>query len=329
MMIITMNKQKGFSIVEVFVAVGVGIILMTGVINIYLASKRTYQMNNEIINFQENARYISTRLGEELRMAGHAGCVDTFERGLTFISSDFNEDAATFYRSPVQGMEYTASSDVPNPLIPTSTNAPAINALNPAALPNSDILSVQYAGSDLTQITANMTTTTATLAIDSANSELGEIEDGDIMVIADCNDANVFVSDNTTASDSSIAHDGAFIKSFAQSEEGLWPTVMRFESNTYYVGQDNVLYQRNNLTGQTVRLFDGITSMNITYGVEDTNGLRYMNATDIAAENLMNRILIIKIDYNLRSRNQVETASGSDYTQRSYSTTVVLRNQGD
>jgi len=324
-----MKKQQGFSIVEVIVAIGIGVILMTGVINIYLASKRTYQVNNEIINFQENARYISSRFGEELRMAGHAGCVDTFVRGLTFISGDFNTNAATFYASPVQGFEYTSSSDTPNPSLPTGTAAPAVGALNPAALSNSDILSIQYAGSDLTEINVNMTSPAVTLSLDSANSQLGEIDDGDIMVIADCNDANVFVATNDPASDAAASHDNPFIKSFTRSEEGLWPTVMRFVSNTYYVGQNNVLYQRNNLTGQTVRLFDGITSMDITYGVQDANGVRYMNATDISAENLMNRILIIKIDYTLRSIDKVETASGSDYTERNFVSTVVLRNQGD
>lgn len=329
MMMINMNKQQGFSIVEVFVAIGVGIILMTGVINIYLASKQTYQMNNEIVTFQENARYISTRLGEELRMAGHAGCVDTFQRGLTFIEGDFNSNAATFYSAPVQGLEYTGTTSAPNPVLPTGTGAPAGNALSPEALPDSDILSIQYAGSDLTEINLDMATAAADVSLNTTGSNLGEIEGGDIMVIADCNDANVFVSDNAVGSESSIAHDSAFIKPFARSTEGLWPTVMRFESNTYYVGEDNVLYQRNNLTGQTVKLFDGITSMDITYGVQDTNGMRYMNATQIDNARLMSQILIIKIEYTLRSLKKVETATGTDYTTRNYTTTVVLRNQGD
>jgi hypothetical protein len=162
-----------------------------------------------------------------------------------------------------------------------------------------------------------------------------DISPNSMLVIADCGMANVFIA-GAGSTNSSVSHNG-LTKAFAQMESGLWPTIMQFVSNTYYVANDangvSSLYVRDNITPSTAKIFEGIQSMDILYGVKDSTGSRYMNGDEIAAANLMTKIFSTRITFNLRSLKKVDTATASgasqDYLNKQFTSTVVLRNQGD
>jgi len=123
----------------------------------------------------------------------------------------------------------------------------------------------------------------------------------------------------------------ALVKTF-QKTGSMWPTVMRFVSRTYYIGSGtlaNALYRRDNLTGRTEKLLEGIQTINLLYGVDVSGNMQYMEADDISSASLMDKILMIKIDFTLVSTEKVATgATEKDYTTRVFSTTIDLRNQG-
>ncbi|MFK5893787.1 MAG: PilW family protein [Pseudomonadota bacterium] len=327
------QKNNGFTITEMMIAISIGVVLMAGISQIYLSSKQTYAMNDELIAFQENGRYITSRIAGEVRMAGHAGCVDTFERGMQFAAADFNAATRDFYITPIQVFEYSATAS-PNPSLPNGTTAPAVDILSPVAAANSDIISIQYGSYVLNQITADMSSTNANINVNASNSLMQDIIPGNMLIIADCDMANVFIAGDPS-SNSVVSH-SALSKTFSQMESGLWPTVMHFISNTYYVGTNNgvnALYVRDNISGNTAKIFEGIQSMDILYGVRDSSGSRYMDGDAIVAANLMNNIFSTRISFNLQSRKQVDTATASgtskDYITKQFTSTVVLRNQGD
>ncbi|HVV68883.1 MAG TPA: PilW family protein [Gammaproteobacteria bacterium] len=67
-------RQQGITLVEVMLACALGLFLMAGLIQIGLAGKRTFTMQQAIINLQENGHYAVYFLNQHLRMAGYAGC---------------------------------------------------------------------------------------------------------------------------------------------------------------------------------------------------------------------------------------------------------------
>jgi type IV pilus assembly protein PilW len=70
-----MLKQKqGLSLIELMVALLISSVLMAGVLMMMDISKRTYTLQTELAELQDNARFVIDELTRELRMAGHFGC---------------------------------------------------------------------------------------------------------------------------------------------------------------------------------------------------------------------------------------------------------------
>ncbi|WP_340648132.1 PilW family protein [Pseudoxanthomonas winnipegensis] len=70
------SGQRGLSLIELMIAVTIGLILIAGVIQIFSASRAAYQLSQGIARSQENARFSMDFLQRDIRMAGHAGCVN-------------------------------------------------------------------------------------------------------------------------------------------------------------------------------------------------------------------------------------------------------------
>lgn len=69
-----MNKQKGFSIVELMVALLLGLFLVSGVTGMYISSKQTYRMTDNLSRLQESMRFSLEFMSQDIRMAGYLPC---------------------------------------------------------------------------------------------------------------------------------------------------------------------------------------------------------------------------------------------------------------
>ena len=67
-------QQSGFTLVEMLVALAVGVIVFAGIGQVFISTKRTSVTQDEITLLQENSRYAAHLLGSELRHAGYLGC---------------------------------------------------------------------------------------------------------------------------------------------------------------------------------------------------------------------------------------------------------------
>lgn len=84
-----MKRQNlGFGLIELLVALALGLIVVLGVVQIFLAAKNTYVSQNSSAAMQEDARFVLSKMIQELRMVGMFGCLGT----ITDSSSggDFN-----------------------------------------------------------------------------------------------------------------------------------------------------------------------------------------------------------------------------------------------
>lgn len=67
----TARNQRGLSIIELLVAMVIGLLLMTGVLQVFLASKQTYSSNEAASRLQENGRFALEFIAQSVRMAGY------------------------------------------------------------------------------------------------------------------------------------------------------------------------------------------------------------------------------------------------------------------
>lgn len=72
----TRAGQRGFSLVELMIAMLLGLILIMGIMQIFIASKQTYGVQQSAATMQENARFVLSRISSELRQVGMFGCMD-------------------------------------------------------------------------------------------------------------------------------------------------------------------------------------------------------------------------------------------------------------
>jgi type IV pilus assembly protein PilW len=70
------RSAKGFGLIEIMVALVLGLIVSMGIVQIFIASKGTYQSQNAAARMQEDARFALSKLMQEIRMTGMYGCLD-------------------------------------------------------------------------------------------------------------------------------------------------------------------------------------------------------------------------------------------------------------
>ncbi|HEY8024590.1 MAG TPA: PilW family protein [Burkholderiaceae bacterium] len=65
------SRQAGMSIVELMVALTIGLFLMLVVANLFIGSKQTYRNQDNMSRLQENGRFAISILGKSIREAGY------------------------------------------------------------------------------------------------------------------------------------------------------------------------------------------------------------------------------------------------------------------
>jgi len=70
------RRQAGVSLIELMIAMLIGLVLILGLVQVFGASRQAYQLSQGIARNQENGRFAVDFLSRDLRMAGHTGCVN-------------------------------------------------------------------------------------------------------------------------------------------------------------------------------------------------------------------------------------------------------------
>lgn len=89
------RSSRGIGLIELMVAMTLGLIIVLGVTQIFLAAKNTYQSQNAAAGIQEDARFLLSKMTQEIRMAGFFGCQ------ANPLDSSVNGDFAAAYGAPI------------------------------------------------------------------------------------------------------------------------------------------------------------------------------------------------------------------------------------
>ncbi len=89
-----MNRaESGFGLVEMMLALALSLVLVLGAAQVFIAAKNTYQSQNSAAYLQEDARFVLSKLLQEIRMTGMFGCLRTVSDAST--AREFSHYAAT------------------------------------------------------------------------------------------------------------------------------------------------------------------------------------------------------------------------------------------
>lgn len=76
------HLQAGFSIVELMISLVLGLLLMTGVIQVFLSSRQTYATNEAMARQQENGRFALEFIARSARTAGYSDPTFSIDKSL-------------------------------------------------------------------------------------------------------------------------------------------------------------------------------------------------------------------------------------------------------
>jgi type IV pilus assembly protein PilW len=69
------QHNRGFGLIEMLIALTLGLIVVLGVVQIFISAKNTYVSQNSAAAMQEDARFVLSKMIQEIRMVGMFGCL--------------------------------------------------------------------------------------------------------------------------------------------------------------------------------------------------------------------------------------------------------------
>lgn len=183
--IATRKFARGFSLLELMIAVSISLMLLLGVVALFVSSRASYETTERLSRIQENGRYVLDQLMTDLRYAGYQGCAratQTLSRAKDYAITTLNTpNALTWnFQLAVQGFQGDGEED-------SDGFEPEldVSALDPKPSGQGDVLIVRTARRDaLPMYTTQPATGLSDLVVGPVNP--APLAVGDVAMITDC-----------------------------------------------------------------------------------------------------------------------------------------------
>lgn len=330
--------QQGFSLLEIIVALGLGMVLLAGATNLFIGSSQTFNANESLSRMQEDTRYVMSRMARDVRMAGFRGCAPS-SGILNGLNQSHDEYIAEYYGgNPLLGWDYQGpgmSGDtltLGTPLTNSDSRSDWAESSNPSGTGTLPLDNTVYnagvaAGSDV--LISNRAVVLGVFGVNSAGERVVHLdteydlpmEGIAMMVSGDCTQGEMFQQTNSSSSGNNLSItkaggnvrpgnvDGEF--SFNAEEENA--EFYDFLSTAYFVrvGDDGIpgLYERrvDSAKGaQTREIARGVEAMQIRYGIATSSNAtvaqNYVTADQVTD---WDNVVSVRVSLLVRSRDPV------------------------
>ncbi|HEX6736288.1 MAG TPA: PilW family protein [Azonexus sp.] len=273
------KAARGFSLVELMIALAVGLMMLLVVSYAYVGSKQLFRLQDSLSRMQENARFVFETLAYDIRMAGFTGCGNSASNvNALNNAADWDKNILA---APLVGYEGGGLSILPDGVAGNVLRGDALSILR-GDTPEYTVASHNAAAASI-QLVANH-----------------DIKQGEILLITDCQHTAVFqmtnVNNNNTIA--VVDHGTGNSVSPGNCTKGLGhplqcttngtpytfapgSKILRMSAVNYHVrnnanGEPALFRTRIgiNSSGNAIRfaeeLVEGVEDMQITYG-EDIN----------------------------------------------------------
>lgn len=348
---------RGFSIVELMVAITIGLIIMAAVSTIFVNSKTSYTTQESMARLQESARVAMNFVSKDLRLAGYYGCFDDMQNLYSVLQS--SAGAAYNFSVAVEGVEGDTGTLYPSnvaPVLPTSATAPAVTSKY-ANCPNyvggkctgTDAIAIRTSDpASFIPLIAAMPNKSAIITVSAGAG----FQTGDIVLVSDCGGADLvqITSVTNTSGTQTLDHvTGSGTPGNRNPPDLSRPygppggEIRKFVNRFYYVGTGTSGYPtlfRQTISGTNrEELIEGIQDMQVTYGLAnsgiDRTPRAYLPANDASLGNstanwanvVSARLIFTSIPINTSNPSAPVNASSTTLVQpKQFTSTVLLRN---
>jgi type IV pilus assembly protein PilW len=177
------RRHAGFSLIELMIAMVLGLVVIAGAGSVFLASSRTYQTNQALSEVQTNSRVAFELLARDIRQAGLNGCnssgrmANVLNNGPNGPSYNPGADWYTDWNNAVHGYD----SSQTDPAVATGTGT----GQRVAGTDSIQVLGVESSG---LSVASTPSSNSANFKLNTATTSLNS---GDIIVVCDYDHAAI------------------------------------------------------------------------------------------------------------------------------------------
>ena len=323
----TTRRQRGLSLVEIMVALTIGVVLLTGVIQIYASTKSTYRLQDNLARMQENGRFALSFLARDVRMAGYHGCSNFGP-----VTNTLNNASSLQYDFSVGLIGYNDVGASPPAVLSAAGIVPA---------PGTDVVVIRRNSDEPIRVVKNNSSAQLFAEVISqtpggcpdGTDKVSDLCEGDILMVSDCVKSRIFQAGTLqvtgTPPDVNITHPssgnpGNAISSWggasapAEEQFGDDAEIVRIGTYAYFISNklvngDTMPVLNRYDGGQVFELVEGVEDMQISYG-EDTDGDRTADVyRDANAVFDWSQVVSARFHLLLRSNDNNLSAAPEDY----------------
>ena len=171
------TTAAGFSLIELMIAMLLGLIVIGGVVSVFLANQQSYRTNEALSDVQDGSRIAFEMMAQDIRHAGLTGCDGSSDGNIINVLK----------ASPGGGGTATWWANWNNALIGYGSGDPAPLKATQAVAGNDSLQLIGAAGAGLSVLTHTPATTLFTL-----NETSLDLQKGDAMIVCDPDHAAIF-----------------------------------------------------------------------------------------------------------------------------------------
>jgi type IV pilus assembly protein PilW len=263
-----MMRQKGFSIVELMIAIALSLLLGIGIFQVFTSNQQSARLTQALVEVQDTGRLSLDLIARDIRNAGYWGCAGALNRVNSTIDAGGIDYDADIHGIGIAGNQggVSAMDDV--------AAGVTIDGFNVVA--GTDVLQLRSMASDGLSIAKPMPTVAAALFVTDNNS----FAQGDVLAVSDCQSADVFqiTNVNTSGGANNLVHNtgteapgnttNSLSRQYDTGSQILRPTFRSYFLNENADGVRRLMYR--NESDVTTVFADNVEEFQLMFGVDST-----------------------------------------------------------
>jgi type IV pilus assembly protein PilW len=223
------KSAAGFTLIELMVAMLLGLIVIGGVVSVFLANQRSYRTNQALSDVQDGSRIAFEMMARDIRDAGLTGCGNTGR-----VANVLNSSSGTWWTNwgnAVHG--YGSGTPAVDPALTVGTAA--TNQVS-----GTDSLQLLGAADTGLSVAATPSSTAANFKLNDSTSDLTT---GDVIIVCDPDHATIVQVTNYTNSNVTVVHNTGTGTPGNCSKGMGYPTTCTTNGNGYKFGPNSQIFK--------------------------------------------------------------------------------------
>ena len=335
----TRRRTRGFTLIELMVAMLLGLIVIAGVVSVFLAGQQSYRTNQALGDVQDGSRIAFEMMARDIRDAGLTGCNNNGRVANVLNNSPLG--GGTAWWADMGNALHGYTTGQADPAIAFGTTSSPVTRV--AGTDSLQLIGAVGAGLSVASTPAP---TAANFHLNDATPDLAT---GDVIVVCDPDHAAIVQVTNYQSSNVTVVHqDGSGTP--GNCSKGLgYPTVCTTNGNGYTFGANSqvfklgatdwfignsanaasgkslyrmdVLNKAGTLTPTALEMVPDVTDMKIAYHQQD--GASYGDATTVTNWALVDAV---QVTLTVQSTDQ-RAGTNVKPISRTFTATTTVRNR--